>query len=106
MEIPVQSGDDAISNNTCYSDSGVTRAFTVVKCRSDNTSNTTTVDPASGSVRTGTTILSGALTRRNSYTYSSTGTVSNAIWTGTGIDPAMAGTLTGTSIALLIEYTY
>ena len=103
----LQSGDDAIANNTCYNDSGVTRTITAVKCRSDNASNTTTVNPTFGSAGTGTTMLSGALTCGNSYAYSSTGTVSNASWTtGTGIDPAMAGTLTGTSIAMLVEYTF
>jgi len=101
------SGDDAVVNNTCYNDSGVTRTITAVKCRSDNGSNTTTVNPTFGSAGTGTTILSGALTCGNSYAYSSSGTVSNASWTtGTGIDPAMGGTLTGTSIAVIIEYTF
>ena len=101
------SGDDAVANNTCYNDSGVTRTITAVKCRSDNASNTTTVNPAFGSAGTGTTILSGALTCGNSYAYSSTGTVSNASWiTGTGIDPVMGGSLTGTSIAMIVEYTY
>ena len=101
------SGDDAISNNSCYNDSGVTRTITAVKCRSDNGSNTTTVNPTFGSAGTGTTILSGALTCGNSYAYSSSGTVSNASWTtGTGITPAMAGTLTGTSIAMIVEYTF
>ena len=56
------SGDDAITNNGCYNDSGVTRTITAVKCRSDNGSNTTTVNPTFGSAGTGTTILSGALT--------------------------------------------
>jgi hypothetical protein len=101
------SGDDAVVNNTCYNDSGVTRTITAVKCRNDNASNTTTVNPTFGSAGTGTTILSGALTCGNSYAYSSTGTVSNASWTtGTGIDPVMGGTLTGTSIAVIVEYTY
>lgn len=101
------SGDDTVSNNTCYNDSGVTRTITAVKCRSDIASNTTTTNPTFGSSGTGTTILSGAITCGSSYAYSSTGTVSNASWTtGTGIDPAMAGTLTGTSIALIVEYTY
>jgi hypothetical protein len=101
------SGDDAVSNNTCYNDSGVTRTITAVKCRSSAASNTTTVNPTFGSAGTGTTILSGALTCGNSYAYSSTGTVSNASWTtGAGIDPAMAGTLTGTSISMIVEYTY
>lgn len=101
------SGDDAISNNSCYNDSGVTRTITAVKCRNDNASNTTTVNPTFGSAGTGTTILSGALTCGNSYAYSASGTVSNANWTtGTGIDPVMGGTLTGTSIAMIVEYTY
>jgi hypothetical protein len=101
------SGDDAIANNSCYNDSGVTRTITAVKCRSDNASNTTTVNPTFGSAGTGTTILSGALTCGNSYAYSSSGTVSNASWTtGSGIDPAMGGTLTGTSIAMIVEFTY
>jgi hypothetical protein len=100
-------GDDAISNNSCYNDSGVTRTITAVKCRSDNASNTTTVNPTFGAAGTGTTILSGALTCGNSYAYSASGTVTNASWTtGTGIDPAMGGTLTGTSIAVIIEFTY
>lgn len=101
------SGDDAVADNGCYNDSGVTRTITAVKCRSDNASNTTTVNPTFGSAGTGTTILSGALTCGNSLAYSSSGTVSNASWTtGTGINPAMGGTLTGTSIAVLVEYTY
>lgn len=101
------SGDDAISNNSCYNDSGVTRTIAAVKCRNDNASNTTTVNPTFGAAGTGTAILSGALTCGNSYAYSATGTVSNASWTtGTGITPAMSGTLTGTSIAMIIEYTF
>ena len=101
------SGDDAISNNTCYNDSGVTRTITAVKCRSDNATNTTTVNPTFGSAGTGTTILSGALTCGSSLAYSSSGTVTNASWTtGTGINPVQGGTLTGTSIAVIVEYTY
>ena len=101
------SGDDAISNNSCYNDSGVTRTITAVKCLSDNASNTTTVNPTFGSAGTGTTILSGALTCGNSNAMSSSGTVSNASWTtGTGIDPAMGGTLTGTHIVMQVDYTY
>lgn len=100
-------GDDAVVNNVCYNDSGVTRTITAVKCRNDNAANTTTVNPTFGSAGTGTTILSGALTCGNSYAYSSTGTVSNSAWTtGTGIRPVQAGTLTGTSIAMIVEYTY
>jgi hypothetical protein len=104
----LQSGDDAISNNTCYNDSGVTRTITAVKCRSDYSSNTTTVNPTFGSAGTGTTILSRALTCGNSYAYSSSGTVSNASWTtGTGIDPAMGTPDThSTSLAMIVEYTY
>lgn len=101
------SGDDAISNNTCYNDSGVTRTITAVKCRVDVASNTTTVNPTFGSAGTGTTILSGALTCGSSLAYSSSGTVSSASWTtGTGINPVMGGTLTGTSVAMIVEYTY
>lgn len=101
------SGDDAIANNGCYNDSGVTRTITAVKARSDNASNTTTVNPTFGSAGTGTTICSGALTAGSSYAYSSTCTVSNASWTtGTGIDPGMATVGNATSIALLIEYTF
>jgi hypothetical protein len=103
----LQSGDDAIANNTCYNDSGVTRTITAVKCRADVASNTTSVNPTFGSAGTGTTILSGALTCGSSYAYSSTGAVSNASWTtGSGIDPTMGGTLTGTSIAMIVEYTF
>jgi len=101
------SGDDAIADNACYNDSGVTRTITAVKCASDNASNTTTVNPTFGSAGTGTTILSGALTCGNSNAMSATGTVSNASWTtGSGIDPAMAGTLTGTHIVMIVEYTF
>jgi hypothetical protein len=100
-------GDDAGSDNTCYNDSGATRTITAVKCRSDVSSNTTTVSPTFGSNGSGTTILSGALTCGSSLVYSASGTVSNAAWvTGTGINPVMGGTLTGTSIALIVEYTF
>jgi hypothetical protein len=103
----LSSGDDAVVNNTCYNDSGVTRTIIAIRCRSDNASNTTTVNPAFGSAGTGTTILSAAITCGNSYAYSSSGTVSGASWTtGTGIDPVMGGTLTGTSVAMIVEYTY
>lgn len=101
------SGDDAVANNSCFNDSGVTRTITAVKCRSSAASNTTTVNPTFGSDGTGTTILSGALTCGSSYAYSSSGTVSNASWTtGAGIRPAMAGTLTGTSVSMIVEYTF
>lgn len=103
----LQAGDDAISNNTCYNDSGATRTITAVKCRSSAASNTTTTNPTFGAAGTGTTILSGALTCGSSYAFSATGTISSASWTtGSGIDPGMGGTLTGTSIALLVEYHY
>lgn len=105
------SGDDAIANNACYNDSGVTRTITAVKCRSDAASNSVTVNPTFGAAGTGTAILTGALTCGNSYAYSATGTLdtgAHIAWsTGTGIDPVMAGTLTGsTSIAMIVEYTY
>jgi hypothetical protein len=103
----LQFGDDAISNNTCYNDSGVTRMITAVKCRSDNASNKTAVNPSLGTNGTGTTILSAAITCGSNYAYSPSGTVIGASWvTGTGIDPAMGGTPTGTSIAMIVEYTY
>lgn len=103
----LQSGDDALSNNTCYNDSGHTWTITAVKCRSDNSSNTTTVNPTFGSAGTGTTILSAAVTCGSSYAYSSSGTVTNASWTtGAGIDPGMGGTLTGTSISMIVEFHY
>lgn len=101
------SGDDAISNNSCYNDSGVTRTITAVKCRSDVGSNTTTVNPVFGASGSGTSVLSGAVTCGSTLAYSSTGTISNASWTtGTGINPVMSGTLTGTSIAMIVEYTF
>jgi hypothetical protein len=56
------SGDDAIVNNTCYNDSGATRTITVVKCRSDQASNTTVLTPTFGSDGTGTAILTGTVT--------------------------------------------
>lgn len=103
----LQSGDDAVSNNTCYNDSGATRTITAVKCRSDNASNTATTNPTFGSAGTGTTILIAAITCGSSYAYSASGSIANASWTtGTGIDPGMSGTLTGTSIALIVEYTF
>ena len=103
----LQSGDDAISDNTCYNDSGVTRTITAVKCRSDSAANTTTVNPTLGSAGAGASILSAALTCGSSYAYGASGTVANAAWaSGTGINPAMGGALTGTSIAVIVEYTY
>jgi hypothetical protein len=101
------SGDDAISNNTCYNDSGVTRTITAVKCRSDNAGNTTVLTPTFGSAGTGTAILTGTLTCGNSYAYSATGTLNNTAWTtGTGIDPGMSTVGNATSIAMIVEYTF
>ena len=101
------SGDDAIVNNACYNDSGVTRTITAVKCRSDAASNTTVLTPTFGSAGTGTAILTGTLTCGSSYAYSSSGTVTNASWTtGTGIDPGMTTVGNATSIAMIIEYSY
>jgi len=55
----------------------------------------------------GTAILSAAITCGSSYAYSASGTIIAANWiSGTGIDPAMGGTPTGTSIAIIVEYTY
>ena len=79
-------------------------------CRSDVGSNTTTVNPTYGSIGAGTTILSGAMTCGSSGAYqTNTGaslTISNtSLAQGANIDPVMSGTLTGTSIHLVIEYT-
>ena len=102
----LQSGDDAIANQSCYNKIGSTKTITAVYCRSDAGSNTTTVNPTFGTSGTGTTILSGALTCGSSGAYSATGTVSNAALTdGSNINPVMGGTLTGTSIHLVIEGT-
>ena len=101
------SGDDAISNNTCYNDSGVTRTITALKCRSDNAANTTVLTPTFGSAGTGTAILTGTVTCGNSYAYSATGTLNNTAWTtGTGIDPGMSTVGNATSIAMIVEYTF
>jgi hypothetical protein len=101
------SGDDAISNNTCYNDSGVTRTITAVKCRADNAANTTVLTPTFGASGTGTSILTGTVTCGNSYAYSATGTLTNTAWTtGTGINPGMSTVGNATSIALIIEYTF
>ena len=102
----LQSGDDAIANQSCLNELGVTETITAVYCRSDAGSNTTTVNPTFGTTGTGTTILSGALTCGNSGAYTS-GTVSNgALTNGSNINPAMGGTLTGTSIHLVFVMTY
>ena len=101
------SGDDAIVNNSCYNDSGVTRTITALKCRSDNASNTTVLTPTFGSAGTGTAILTGTVTCGNSYAYSATGTLNNTAWTtGAGIDPGMSTTGNATSIAMIVEYTF
>ena len=101
------SGDDAISNNSCYNDSGVTRTITALKCRSDNAGNTTVLTPTFGAAGTGTAILTGTVTCGNSYAYSATGTLNNTAWTtGTGIDPGMSTAGNSTSIAMIVEYTY
>lgn len=100
-------GDDAIANNSCYNDSGVTRTITALKCRSDNAANTTVLTPTMGSAGTGTAILTGTVTCGNSYAYSATGTLNNTSWTtGTGIDPGMSTVGNATSIAMIVEYTY
>jgi hypothetical protein len=102
-------GDDAISDNTCYNDSGGTRTITAVKCRSDYSSNTITVNPVFGSAGSGTTIGNGTpLQCGNSLAYSSSITVTNASWTtGTGINPVMGTPDThSTSLAMIVEYTF
>ena len=100
------SGDDAIANQSCLNDLGSTETITSVKCRSDAGSNTTTITPTFGSAGTGTSICSGALTCGSSGAYGSSCTVSNASLTaGSNINPVMGGTLTGTSIHVLVKYT-
>jgi len=106
----LSSGDDAIANQSCYHSTAETWTITAVACRSDVGSNTTTVNPTYGSIGAGTTILSGAMTCGSSGAYqTNTGaslTISNAsLAQGANIDPVMSGTLTGTSIHLVIEYT-
>lgn len=101
------SGDDSAVINWCYNGSSVTRTITAIICKSDSASNTTTINPTMGSAGTGTTILSAALTCGSSNVMSSSGTISSASWTtGTGIAVGMGGTLTGTNIAVVVEYTY
>ena len=103
----LQAGDDAAATNAIYNDSGVTWTITAIKCMTDVGSSTTTINPTFGSAGTGTTIFSGALTCGSSYTYSATGTISNAsLATGNGIAVGMGGTLTGHSLAIIVEYTY
>ena len=100
------SGDDAIANQSCLNDLGSTETITSVKCRSDAGSNTTTITPTFGSAGTGTSICSGALTCGSSGAYSSSCTVSNASLTaGSNINPVMGGTLTGTSIHVVVKFT-
>jgi hypothetical protein len=99
-------GDDALMNNGCFNDSGVTWTVTAMKARSDAGSNTTTVNPTFGADGTGTTLCSAPLTAGSSYAYSSSCTIANAsVATGKGFRPAMSGTLTGTSIIVHIDYT-
>jgi hypothetical protein len=103
----MQSGDDAIVNNSCYNDSGVTRTITALKCRSDNAGNITVLTPTFGSAGTVTAILTGTVTCGNSYAYSATGTLANTAWTtGTGVDPGMSTVGNATSIAMIVEYTF
>lgn len=102
----LQSGDDAIADQSCLNDLGSTEAITSVKCRSDAGSNTTTVTPTLGSAGSGTAICSAALTCGSSGVYSSSCTVSNPyLVSGYNINPVMGGTLTGTSIHMVVTYT-
>ena len=103
----LQAGDDAAAQNAIYNDSGVTWTITAIKCTTDVGSSTTTINPTFGSAGTGTTIFSGALTCGSSYTYSSSGSISSgSLATGNGIAVGMGGTLTGHSLAIIVEYTY
>jgi hypothetical protein len=102
----LQSGDDAIANNSCFNKTGSTETITALYCMGDIGSDTVTVTPTFGAAGTGTTICSAPLTCGSSYAYSSTCTVSNAsLLDGNGITPAMAGTLNAHSIHMLVVYT-
>ncbi len=107
----LQSGDDTDVANGCYNPAsaagGVTRTITSISCRSTAASNTTTVAPVMGPDGSGTSILGSALTCGSSKTYAFTTTIANGTWSpGNGISPVMGGTLTGTSIILVVGYTY
>ena len=100
------SGDDAIANQSCLNNLGATETIAGVFCRSDAGSNTTTVTPTFGATGTGTSICSGALTCGSSGAYSSSCTVSNAsLLSGYNINPVMGGSLTGTSVHMVVVYT-
>ena len=102
----LQSGDDAIANNSCSNQLGITETITAVYCMSDVASNTVTINPTFGATGTGTAILSGALTCGSSYAYSASGTVSSgSVTSGSGISPGMGGTLNAHSIHMLVVYT-
>jgi hypothetical protein len=104
----LQSGDDAITDQSCLNElkSGVTETITGVFCRSDSGSNTTTINPTFGTAGTGSTICSGPLTCGSGGAYSASCTISNgALAFGNNINPVMGGTLTGTSIHVLVVYT-
>jgi hypothetical protein len=102
----LQSGDDAIADNSCFNKTGVTETIIGLYCMADIASNTVTITPTYGSTGTGTTICSGALTCGSSYAYSSTCTVSNgSLAVGNGITPVMGGPLNAHSIHMLVVYT-
>lgn len=102
----LQSGDDAIANNSCHNKLGATQTITGVYCMADVASNTVTVNPTFGAAGGGTSILSGPLTCGSSYSYSATGTISNgSLPDGNGINAGMGGTLNAHSIHVLVVYT-
>lgn len=102
----LQSGDDAIADQSCENLTGSTWTITEVACRSDVASNTTTVNPTFGTSGTGTTLLSAALTCGSSGAYATTSGIANASLPNTdNLNPVMGGTLTGTSIHLVLVYT-
>lgn len=102
----LQSGDDAIADQSCENLTGSTWTITEVACRSDVASNTTTINPTFGASGTGTTLLSAALTCGSSGAYATTTGIANGSFLNTdNLNPVMAGTLTGTSIHLVIVYT-
>jgi len=100
----LQSGDDAIANRSCLNNLGATAQITSVNCSSDIGSNTTEVDP----IFTGTIlhICTVPLVCGSSDAYSTSCIILNSAYTsGSSIDPGMTGTLTGTSIHMVVTYT-
>jgi hypothetical protein len=101
----LQSGDDAIADNSCYNEIGVTETITGIYCQSDATSAAPTVNPAYGASGSGTSILAGALTCGTSNAYLGTTSISNgALAAGDGINPVM-GSANGHEMHMVVIYT-